>query len=110
MTQQITQQSDFEQALATQEWLLLDFWATWCGPCKSMAPVFAAVAEERQAQLHAAKVDIDVFGELAMEFGIRSVPTLALLHQGKPVAQLVGAHPKSSVDAWLNENVPETVV
>ncbi len=109
MTHTVLNQTEFETAVASNDWVLLDFWATWCGPCKSMGPVFEAIAEERAEDLFAAKVDVDKFGELAGNFNIRGVPTLSLLHRGEPVSQLVGAQPKSAIDNWLNEQLLETV-
>lgn len=105
MANVISNQQDYDRAIAENDWVLIDFWATWCGPCKSMAPVFEAIAEEHQDLIYAAKVDVDQFGELATSFNVRGVPTLALLHKGEVVADLVGAHPLKSVDSWLNQQL-----
>ncbi len=105
MTSTIANQQEYDSAVAEHDWVLIDFWATWCGPCKSMTPVFEAVAEENQDAVFAAKVDVDQFGELAASFNVRGVPTLALLHQGKLVSDLVGAHPQSAVESWLNQHL-----
>ncbi len=105
MSATIDNQTVFDDALSSNEWVLIDFWATWCGPCKSMTPVFDAVAQERKQELFAAKVNVDEFGKLANSFAVRGVPTLSLLHRGRPVSQLVGAQPKSVVDSWLDEQL-----
>lgn len=107
MTTAVSTQTEFDAAVSNNEWVLLDFWATWCGPCKSMTPVFENIAEERADTLFAAKVDVDQAGELAAQFQIRGVPTLALLRNGKPISQIVGAQPKSAVDSWLDQQIDQ---
>lgn len=101
MTKAIKSHKEFEETIMSNEWVLLDFLATWCGPCKSMAPIIDAIAYEQSDELLAAKIDVDQMGEVAAGFNIRGVPTLALLHNGKPLAQLVGAQPKSAIEKWI---------
>jgi thioredoxin len=85
------------------EWVLVDFFTTWCGPCKSMAPVFDAIAEEQGDDLFAAKVDVEKLSGIAASFNIRGLPTLGLPHNGKPVSWIVGAQPKSAIEKWIAE-------
>jgi len=81
--------------------VLVDFWAEWCGPCRSIAPLLEEVATERQESLRVVKVNIDASPELARQFGVRSIPTLVLFHDGKPQAQRVGALRRAELDAFL---------
>ncbi len=78
---------------------LVDFYATWCGPCKQIAPVIDALATSYKAQgLKVGKVDIDTSGDLAVRYGIQGVPTLLFFKDGKKVDQLVGAHNKTVIE------------
>ena len=88
---------DFE-ALVKQSTkpVLVDFWASWCGPCRMLSPVVDEVAEER-TDVKVGKVNVDEQPELAGEFGVMSIPTLLVFEQGKLVRQAVGARPKAGV-------------
>lgn len=72
--------------------VLVDFWATWCGPCQMVAPVIEEIAEEYDGKVKVGKVNVDSEGELAAIHGIVSIPTVMLFENGKPVEKLVGAH------------------
>ena len=84
------------EVLHSEKPVLLDFWASWCGPCRMLSPIVDEVAEER-TDVKVGKVNVDEQPELAGEFGVMSIPTLLVFEQGKLVRQAVGARPKASV-------------
>ncbi len=92
---------EFNEAIAKGD-VLVDFWATWCGPCRMLAPVLEEVAKERP-EIDIVKVDVDEAGELAAQFGISSIPTLIRFKDGKPVEKTLGYMPKPKVLAFLDK-------
>ena len=83
---------------------LLDFYATWCGPCKTLAPVVDQLADEYAAQgVKIGKVDIEVASEVSATYGITGVPTLLFFKDGQKVDQMIGAQPKSTIENKLKE-------
>ena len=80
--------------------VLVDFWAEWCGPCKSIAPVIEEIAVEYKGKVRVGKVDVDQNNQIAMQYGIRS---LLILKEGKVVNQLVGAVPKNNITELLDQ-------
>ena len=84
--------------------IVLDFWASWCGPCINFAPVFSQAAQELEPNFRFGKVNTEQQQQLAAQFQIRSIPTLMLFQQGTMVAQLAGALPKQQFYQWLQQN------
>ena len=86
--------------LANEKPVLLDFWASWCGPCRMIAPVLEEIASERE-DIVVGKINVDEEPELAAQFGVMSIPTLVVMKDGKAVNQALGARPKEQVLALL---------
>ena len=83
--------------------VLVDFWATWCGPCKAIAPIIEEIAEDYKGKVKVGKVDVDQNQNTAMKYGVRSIPTLLVMKDGEVVNQIVGAVPKGNITEVLNE-------
>ncbi|HEX3730589.1 MAG TPA: thioredoxin [Opitutaceae bacterium] len=104
MSEKIVQLTNdtFKSAVASSTTpVLVDFWATWCGPCKAIAPILEELAVELDGKLQIAKVDIDQNEQVAAEYGIRAIPTMLLFKGGKVADQIVGLLPKAALKAKL---------
>ena len=104
MVQHFTSET-FEKAIAGEQAVLVDFWATWCGPCRMIAPVIEEVAAEFDGRAVVGKVDVDEEPGLAQRFGVMSIPTLIVLKGGKVVEQAVGARGKADVAAMISRHL-----
>lgn len=96
----ITAENFEQQVLQTKGKVLLDFWATWCGPCQRIAPLVEAVAEENP-EILVGKVDVDTDPQLAVRFGIASIPTLLVLENGQVTGKLLGYQPKDKIEELI---------
>ncbi|WP_155140145.1 thioredoxin TrxA [Aquisalinus luteolus] len=85
--------------------VLVDFWATWCGPCRQIAPALEEIAKEYDGKITVAKIDIDDNPETPGKYGVRGVPTLMIFKDGEVAATSVGAKPKGQLVQWINETV-----
>ncbi len=85
--------------------VVVDFWATWCGPCQAMGPVVDAVAGEYAGKIKVLKMNVDENPSTPMKYGVRGIPTLILFNKGEVVDRLIGAQPKASVEGLLKKVV-----
>ena len=93
----------FEQVVADNNLVLVDFWATWCGPCKMVAPVLEEIAGEHGEKLTVAKLDIDANPTSARDYQVMSIPTMVIFKEGQPIDKIVGAHPKATIEARIDK-------
>jgi thioredoxin 1 len=93
----VTDQSFADDVLGSDKPVLVDFWATWCGPCKTVAPVLEEIASENLEKITIAKMDVDANPNTPRDYQIMSIPTMILFSNGKPVKQIVGAKPKAAL-------------
>ena len=105
MSKAVTDATFSTDVLNSSKPVLVDFWAEWCGPCRSIAPSLEALAEEYEGKLDIVKVNIDENPMSPTQYGVRGIPTLLIFKDGKVAAQQVGAAPKSVLKAWIEKSL-----
>ena len=101
-----TNDQDFKSdVLESDKFVLVDFWAEWCGPCKAIAPSLEDISEEMKDKLKVVKVNVDENPTVSQSYSIRSIPALMIFKNGVKVSEKMGALPKSALQAWVNETL-----
>jgi len=100
-TTQVTDSSFETEVLNSDGPVVVDFWAEWCGPCKMIAPALEEISEEMDGQVKITKLNIDETQDMAMIYGVRSIPMLILFKDGEPMATQIGAAPKGKLSDWI---------
>ena len=95
----------FDKSLNEGKLMMVDFWANWCGPCRMLGPVIEQLAGQYKGKAEIGKVDVDEQGELAMRYGVMSIPTVIFFKDGKEIAREVGALPPEAFARILDENL-----
>ena len=103
-TKAISDASFHEDVISSDQPVLVDFWAEWCGPCKMIAPSLEELSVEFAGKVKVVKLNIDENPELAAQYGVRSIPTLAMFKGGEVADIKVGAAPKTALTSWMSTN------
>ena len=102
---EITKNNFEAEVMHSDKPVLLDFWASWCGPCRMLAPVVEEIADAYSGKLKVGKINVDEENELAAQFGIASIPTVVIIKDGKIVNNSVGFIPKNELEQMINESL-----
>ena len=104
-TTKVTDDSFEEDVIGSSKPVLVDFWAEWCGPCRMIAPALEELSSELGDRVNIVKLNIDENPDAPTKYGVRGIPTMLLFKGGQPVAQKVGAAPRSQIQQWLESNL-----
>lgn len=96
---------EFDDLLANEKFVLVDFWATWCAPCRMIAPIIEQLADQYDGKITVAKVDVDEQQELSVRYGIQSIPTVILYKEGEIAAKEIGVKPLNTFTTMLDDNM-----
>ncbi len=97
---------NFEQEVINSDKpVLIDFWASWCGPCRMVAPIIDQLAQQYDGKVKVGKVNVDEQRDIAAKYKVMSIPTIYIFKDGKPVDKVVGARPKSDLETFINNNI-----
>lgn len=103
--EEIKSVADFTQKVKQNKLpVLVDFFATWCGPCRALAPILTEFSKEYAGKIEVYKVDVDAMSELAAEYDVQAMPTLMLFKEGKVIGDYTGALPKQALVNWVKQN------
>jgi len=105
MPQEVTDANFDTEVIKAETPVLVDFWAEWCGPCHAVSPVLDKIAADREGELKLVKVNIDEEQELAVRYGVQSIPTMILFRDGQEVARLIGAMSKRDLMSRLDQHI-----
>ena len=97
---------NFSTAISDNELIVVDFWAPWCGPCRMVGPIIEELAAQYSGKVKFGKMNVDENQTVPSSFGIMSIPTIIVLHNGKLVERMVAAYPKSQIEAILRRYMP----
>ncbi len=101
----LTKENFQQEVLKSEQPVIVDFWAAWCGPCKALSPTVEEIGAEFQGKAKVMKVNVDDQNELAMQYGIMSLPTLKFFKNGEIVGEIIGAAPKATIVAELQKHI-----
>ena len=102
---QVTDNNFEDEVISSDTPVLVDFWAEWCGPCKMIGPILEDLAIEMEEKIKIVKVDVDNNSQTAMNYAIRSIPTLIIIKDRSVVAQHIGAASKAQIENFINQNI-----
>ena len=102
---QVTDSNFEKEVLSSDKPVLVDFWAEWCGPCKMIGPILEELAIEKGDKIKIVKVDVDVNNQTAVNYSIRSIPTLIIINEGSVKAQHIGAASKAQLETFIEQNI-----